>query len=104
MCCLFSVPMLSSSCLDVGLEVVLDPAVDLLQVAAAARAGATALDGLDGPVVAAPARTWIGAGRTALPLHVVRVTAAAAAEDVGAPVALAHRCGTLRHLCVWPST
>ena len=87
-------------CLDVGLEVVLDAAVDLLEVAAAASAGASALDGLDGPVEASAASAGIGACCAALPLDVVRIATAAAAQNVGAAVARTHRCGTLRHLAL----
>ena len=80
-----------------GLEVVRDAAVDHLQVAAAAGAGAAALDGLHGPVVAAAAGARVGAGGAALPLDVVGVAATATAQNVRAPVALTHRRRTLRH-------
>jgi hypothetical protein len=78
--------------------VVRNATVHHLQVAAAARAGATALDGLHGPVVATAAGARVGAGGAALPLNVVGVAATAAAQNVRAPVALTHRRGTLRHL------
>ncbi len=80
----------SCLCLDVRLEVVLDAAVDHLEGAAAARAGGAALNGLDGPVEAAAAGARVGAGSAALPLDVVGIAAAAAAENVGAAVARTH--------------
>jgi hypothetical protein len=84
--------------LDGGLEVVLDAAVDLLKVTAAASAGATALDGLHGPVEATAGGAGVGAGGAALPLDVEGVLAAATAQNVSAAVARTHRGGTLGHL------
>ena len=76
---------------------VLDAAVDDLGVALAAGAGDTALDRLDGPVVATALGVGVSARGAALPLLVERRLAAATAEDVGAPVAGTLRGGSLRH-------
>ena len=76
---------------------VLDAAVHHLGVAHAASARHATLDGLHRPVVPAALGVRETAGGAALPLLVVRRTAAATAQDVRAPVARTLRGGTLRH-------
>ena len=90
----------SSECylgLDAGLEVGANLAVDSLQVAATSGTGSATLNGLDGPVETTAGGAGVGAGGTTLPLDVVGVTAATAAQDVGASVTLSHGGCTLGH-------
>jgi len=83
-----------------GLEVVGNAAVNNLEVTAAAGARGATLDRLHGPVETPAARTGEGTGCAALPLNVVSIAATATAEDVGAPVALAHGGRTLGHCLI----
>nr|CCC94882.1 unnamed protein product [Trypanosoma congolense IL3000] len=87
----------TSLCLNAGLEVVPNSAVNNLQVAAASSARASAFNGLHRPVETPALGTRVGASGTPFPLHVVGVTTTAAAQNVRAPVALPHRRCTLRH-------